>query len=63
MRKKPKFNPRVNRVKLHPEQAVLNCACCTQGWQFTGTGGGYEACLLTRGEITMSRGNPGTRQS
>jgi hypothetical protein len=27
MPKKPKFNPEVTRVKLNPEQAVLNCSC------------------------------------
>jgi len=27
MQKKPKFNPEIARVKLNPEQAVLNCSC------------------------------------
>lgn len=24
---KPKFKPEINRVKLNPEQAVLQCSC------------------------------------
>lgn len=27
MPRKPKFKPRVTRVKLYPEQAVLSCDC------------------------------------
>jgi hypothetical protein len=27
MSKKPKFKPRITRVKLNPEQAVLACDC------------------------------------
>ncbi len=27
MSKKPKFKPKVTRIKLNPEQAVLSCAC------------------------------------
>ena len=35
--RKPKFRPRITRIKLNPEQAVLNCSCynvgfCTTGW-------------------------------
>jgi hypothetical protein len=25
--RKPKFRPEIRRVKLNPEQAVLNCEC------------------------------------
>jgi hypothetical protein len=31
MSKKPKFKPALTRVKLNPEQAVLNCACYNSG--------------------------------
>ena len=31
MAKKQKFKPTVTRVKLNPEQAVLNCACYNTG--------------------------------
>ncbi len=27
MSRRPKFNPEISRVKLNPEQAVLQCAC------------------------------------
>ena len=27
MSRKPRFNPEITRVKLNPEQAVLNCPC------------------------------------
>ena len=29
MSRKPKFKPRITRVKLNPEQAVLSCDCYT----------------------------------
>ncbi|MBL7069050.1 MAG: hypothetical protein ISS34_04260 [Candidatus Omnitrophica bacterium] len=32
MPRKPKFRPRITRVKLNPEQAVLFCSCSTLGW-------------------------------
>lgn len=32
MKKKPRFNPEITRVKLNPEQAVLQCTCWTGGF-------------------------------
>ncbi len=32
MSRKPKFNPEITRVKLNPEQAVLQCTCWTTGF-------------------------------
>ena len=31
MGRKPKFRPRITRVKLNPEQAVLTCDCYNVG--------------------------------
>lgn len=31
MPRKPKFRPRISRIKLNPEQAVLVCTCWTTG--------------------------------
>lgn len=31
MPRKPKFRPRIKRIKLTPEQAVLACACYSRG--------------------------------
>ena len=31
MSRKPKFRPRVTRIKLNPEQAVLACDCWNTG--------------------------------
>ncbi|GAH12080.1 unnamed protein product, partial [marine sediment metagenome] len=33
MSRKPKFNPEITRVKLNPEQAVLQCDCFNTGQQ------------------------------
>ena len=45
MRKKPRFNPEVTRVKLNPEQAVLNCECWDVGMKYAGSlGGDYSGC-------------------
>ncbi len=35
MPRKPKFRPRIMRVKLNPEQAVLLCSCFSVGLQQT----------------------------
>jgi hypothetical protein len=54
MSKKPKFKPEITRVKLDPEQAVLNCACYNLGLRAsylssTATPSGFSAhCLNTR---------------
>ena len=34
MASKPKFNPKITRVKLNPEQAVLSCTCYYGGFVF-----------------------------
>ena len=34
MSKKPRFKPRVTRVKLNPEQAVLRCSCHYNGYDY-----------------------------
>ncbi len=31
MPKKPKFRPKITRIKLNPEQAVLACTCWMTG--------------------------------
>ena len=31
MGRKPKFRPKITRVKLNPEQAVLTCNCFSRG--------------------------------
>ena len=30
--RKLKFRPRITRIKLNPEQAVLTCDCYSNGW-------------------------------
>ena len=35
MKKKPRFNPEITRVKLNPEQAVLFCQCYSEGLYVT----------------------------
>lgn len=32
MPRKPKFRPRINKIKLNPEQAVLVCDCYCEPW-------------------------------
>lgn len=32
MGKKSKFRPKITKIKLNPEQAVLSCICHTSGW-------------------------------
>lgn len=47
MPKKPKFRPRITRVKLNPEQAVLACECFAGGrvWDPPASGPGpFFAC-------------------
>jgi len=38
--KKPNFRPKVTRIKLNPEQAVLTCSCYDGGttWDYYGPG-------------------------
>ena len=47
MAKKPKFKPRITRVKLNPEQAVLACDCYHSGFKHRRiTGDSYCAYLV-----------------
>ncbi len=43
MPKKPKFRPRITRIKLNPEQAVLACNCFNSNWNVirVASGSGY----------------------
>ena len=63
MSKKTKFKPRVARIRLAPEQAVLQCDCYDTGYRVVDSGGGwppgirgYEAALsnICGGKIHMS---------
>lgn len=52
MSRKPKFKPEITRVKLNPEQAVLNCNCWDTGYQnyIGGSGSGAQTvCTEIRG--------------
>lgn len=40
MQKKTKFKPKIRKVRLNPEQAVLSCICYSIRWQFAVGGGG-----------------------
>jgi hypothetical protein len=57
MVRKPGFKPKITRVKLNPEQAVLACSCFHDGWQVylheyvTGGGGPWHACCQTGARI------------
>jgi hypothetical protein len=53
MPRKPKFKPVIRRVKLNPEQAVLQCDCYfgvrgTWIFSYRGVGSTTEACVLRR---------------
>jgi len=52
MGRKPKFRPRITRVRLNPEQAVLTCTCYLSGSQITG--GGMDTAV--HGEGASCRG-------
>jgi len=41
--KKPKFQPVITRVKLNPEQAVLQCSCYDIGVKIEAGGTGWGA--------------------
>lgn len=36
MGKKPEFKPKVTKIKLNPEQAVLSCDCYSDGNKYMG---------------------------
>lgn len=48
LKKKKKFRPIITRVKLNPEQAVLQCPCYNAGYQYNSAGSnvypGYPIC-------------------
>lgn len=41
MSKRPKFRPEITRVKLNPEQAVLQCECFLSGMKHEYFSGNY----------------------
>jgi hypothetical protein len=47
MSKKMKFKPRITRVKLNPEQAVLTCDCYDTGENWSTTSGKSKAETLS----------------
>lgn len=49
MQKKPKFNPKITRVELNPEQAVLACACYStqKGYDVMSGVSAADVCLST----------------
>lgn len=52
MSRKPKFKPEVTRIKLNPEQAVLQCACYNSGWNGEGKAHPSEqGCDLSAGKV------------
>lgn len=60
MPRKPKFNPEITRVKLNPEQAVLQCLCFSTDFAGEDTGertgwalaAGSDACIVGTRELT-----------
>ncbi len=44
MKKKLRFDPEITRVKLNPEQAVLQCNCYTQGVSSVAQGTVVNVC-------------------
>ena len=72
--KKPKFKPRIARVKLSPEQTVLSCTCYQPGplgacevvesWAglYTEAAGGWVYCFGGgKGTKLLQAGGSGTR--
>ncbi|MCD6134700.1 MAG: hypothetical protein J7J25_04245 [Candidatus Omnitrophica bacterium] len=56
MGRKPKFRPRVTRIKLNPEQAVLWCTCYWAGRTIHATPGGRYRLALSRNSHFCSAG-------
>ena len=57
MASKPKFNPKITRVKLNPEQAVLSCSCYDGGQVFCfGNFGKVGGGCLDPGAFKLSAG-------
>jgi hypothetical protein len=65
MSRKPKFKPRITRVKLNPEQAVLQCDCFDRGWwmaqspynYFLVAFGTWGSCQATKGDHVGNMGS------
>lgn len=61
MSRKPKFRPRITRIKLNPEQAVLVCDCWDKGsrlfwWEDPYGRDSYNAFLPTACTGKTSKG-------
>jgi len=68
MSKKPKFRPEITRIKLNPEQAVLQCGCYKDGvfdtieggdagyhqiWPWPPADPGIWVCVIGRTQFTI----------
>ncbi len=55
---KPKFKPVITRVKLNPEQAVLQCNCFQSGFVTGGEGTSFEDLCYSKspGQVQISDG-------
>ena len=51
MPKKPKFNPVITKIKLCPEQAVLECSCYNTGRTIDATSRETEFCFSGESKI------------
>ena len=56
MVKKPKFRPKMSRIKLNPEQAVLTCDCYTSSGKLRPAGHGEYGCTLIAGNMICMAG-------
>ncbi len=64
MGRKPKFWPRITRIKLDPEQAVLSCTCYVNGWRKWPIGGGSFSGLCSgRSLVSGPAAMPNTASS
>ena len=65
---KPKFRPRITRVKLNPEQAVLSCSCWSGGheraqhiWEGPkGWGTWWSGCGYAPSTVCVGKAESGT---
>ncbi len=60
MERKPKFKPVITRVKLNPEQAVLQCSCYDSDWNDPGTGIEIWACAAGQSKTYAGKGPDST---
>lgn len=51
MGRKPGFKPKVRRIKLNPEQAVLSCKCYDGGKTWDYIGPGHQGLTFTGGAL------------